>query len=386
MYTWKQNITKGLAQALSTIPLLCFIVFPVMSPIAAIAKPPKDGIVTDANTNTRIMIRRPNRGSVPASIDEKLSNRDMVIVPARTNSWATIRTIGADLSVRLFGLSKRSSWKFPCEASGDGFLQWGSGIQRACVPPGLKITPNLERISSVPDKSTLIASVQPGFVPYDGLAQGVRFTVCSATNESGDIAHSATMLASASFIFNPCTLAVSRCEQAASSPCMVVSESEWASAYSRAFAICGDTIEDLRDQGAVLMFLRSLLGQSTNCVVQVLSPGDSLLIPTRGSRAAIAFENDGSGSVVSVIQGTVKIVSSQSREWETLSTGETYIAIRGERQSTRDWLQQSELCRNLQSLNDVQADGQWIASASLISQITGERDDFGSLYSAYCGQ
>jgi len=386
MYTWRKKIAKGLTQALSTMPVLCLIAFPVVNPITALAKPPKGGIVTDANTNTRIMIRRPNRGSVPASIDQELRNRDMVIVPARTNSWATIRTIGTVLRVRLFGLSTRASWKFPCEASGDGILEWGSGIDRACAPPALKITHNLEKISAVPESPTLIASAQPAFTPYDGLALRSLFTVCSATNESGDIAHSATMLASASFIFDPCTLAVSKCEQAASSPCMVVSKSEWTSHRSRAFAICGDTIEDLRDQGAVLMFLRSLLGQSTNCVVQVLSPGDSLLIPERGSRAAIAFENDGSGSVVSVIQGTVKIVSSYSREWEALSIGETFVASRGERMSTRDWLQQSELCRNLQSLNDVQADDQWIASASLIAQTRVQRDDFDSLYSAYCSQ
>jgi uncharacterized protein YaiE (UPF0345 family) len=344
--------------------------------------------VLDATANTNITVRRPNRASIPAAVNQKLRNLDMLVVPARSMSRATIRMIGPDLRVQLIGLSQRTAWRLPCEVSGSGFVAWGSGINRGCVPPGpgVIVRPNLESISARPGQTPLIASADQRVLPADALAQLTKlFRFCSATDGQGGNAH--TMISI--FFSDPCAMALDRCEQATFADCMVVSEGQWTSSRTRAFALCGDRIEKLRDQDALVGFLNSLSGQSTSCVVQVLSPGDALVIPEAGSRATIAFENGDSGSVISVIEGIVNVVTRQSDGWQTLSTGETFIAGRGERQRTSDWLQKSELCRSIERSHVAPFRSQLIASTQLVAQLDSETrdgDPFASIYSQYCRQ
>lgn len=379
----KNKVQKSLTMTISKIPLHCCVALALASPMAVRAAPPTGAVVIDATSNSNIMIRRPNRTSIPASVDQRMRSLDMIVVPARSMSRATIRTIGPDLSAQLVGLSQRTAWRLPCEVSGSGFIAWGNGINRGCMPPGVVIRGNLERISTVPGEAALVASVNHEHLPSDALAQITQFfKFCSATDEQGDNAHTMVSL----FFSNPCAMAIDRCEQAGSSPCMVVSEGEWTSSRSRAFALCGDRVVKLREIDAVLGFLNSLVGQSTNCVIQVLSPGDSLLIPERGNIAAIAFENDGSGSIISVIEGRVNIVSRQSDDWETLSKGETYIANRGERQSTSGWLRESELCSDMNRSHAFPTKDTLIASTRLVAQISSDEYLFDSIYSQYCKQ
>jgi hypothetical protein len=346
--------------------------------------------VLDATANTNITVRRPNRASIPVSVDQKLNNLDLLVVPAKSASRATIRTIGPDLRARLVGLSQRTAWRLPCEVSGSGFLAWGDGISKGCMPPGVVIRSNLENISAVPRQAAWMASATPAPVladpQADALAQLTQFfKVCSVTDEQGDQAH--TMV---SLVFgDPCAMAMARCEQTGSTTCMVVSQGQWTSSRSKAFALCGDRIERLRDQDAVMGFLNSLAGQSTNCVVQVLAPGDSLLIPQQGSSPVIAFENDGSGPVISVIEGGVNLVTRRSEDWQTLSKGETYIASTGERQPTSEWLRGSELCGYMEREGAAGAQSGSIESTRYGAQVepqATEGDPFASTYSQYCRQ
>lgn len=364
-----------------------------LSPImAAKAAPPRGAVVVNATTNSNITVKRPDGSRTPVIPDQSLRNRDAIIVPAKSSSQATIRTIGPNLEAKLFGLSKRTLWKLPCEASGSGFIAWGSGIEKGCTPPGVVIRGDLKNVSAVPSQAPLVAGVGQIKSLSPQLAQLTQFfRVCSATNENGDNAQTIVL----PFFANPCTLAMLKCEQAEgeSHPCLVLSEGEWTSSRSKAFVLCGEIIQKLKDKDALLAFLNSLVGQSTNCTVQVLSPGDALLIPESSNKTAVAFENDGSGAIISVIEGSVKIVYRQSDGWVTLSSGDTYFAENGQRQPTRDWLSRSELCSSLQSSNTVQDNGKLIASATIISQVEAQLEtrteygeSFGSLYAEYCGQ
>ena len=258
------------------------------------------------------------------------------------------------------------------------------------MPPGVVIRSNLERIAAAPPQQVWIASVAHKSVLSDAHAQITQlFRVCSVTDEQGEQAHTMVSL----FFADPCAMAMDRCQQAGSSTCMVVSDGQWTSSQSRAIALCGDRIEKFRDQDALLGFVSSLMGQSTNCVVQVLAPGDSLLIPDLGSRPAIAFERDGSGPVISVIEGSVKIVSPQSAGWESLSSGETYMALDGQRQPTSAWLRESELCSMMERSRALPAKNHLIASTRVLAQIeapldyqTTDETSFGTISSQYCGQ
>jgi len=383
-----QMVRQGVMGFLDRLSLYCCGAWMLASPTAVWAAPPTGAVVIEPTSNTNIMIRRPNRASIPAAVNQKMRGLDMIVVPAKSMSRATIRILGPDLKAQLVGLAKRTAWRLPCEVSGSGFVAWGEGIDQGCMPPGVVVRANLESISAAPMKHTLIASASYGFLPTDALAQVSQFfKVCSATNELGENAHTVISL----FFLNPCTTAVDRCEQTGSSSCMVVSEGVWTSSRSRAFMVCGDKIEKLRDKDALMVFLNSLVGQSTNCVAQVLSPGDSLLIPDRGNRATIAFENDGSGSTISVIKGKVNIVSSQSDDWLTLVSGETYIAGRGERMPTSDWLRESELCSSMQRPRADRIENSQNSGTPVLAQINPPLEEqaagenpFGSIYSQYC--
>lgn len=383
-----QRMQRAPMRSIGTISLCCLVASALVRPVPVQAAPPKGAVVIDATANTNIMVRRLNRASIPASVNQKLRNLDMLVVPARSMSRATIRMIGPDLRAQLIGLSERTAWRLPCEVSGSGFVAWGSGINGGCVPPGpgVIVRRNLESISAKPWQAPLIASADQNALPAGALAQLTKlFRFCSATDGQGGNAH--TMISI--FFSDPCAMALDRCEQAGSSDCMVVSEGQWTSSRTRAFALCGDRIEKLRDQDALVGFLNSLSGQSTNCVVQVLSPGDALVIPETGSRATIAFENGDSGSVISVIEGSVNVVTRQSDGWQALSTGETFIAGRGERQRTSDWLQESELCRSMERSHVAPARSQLIASTQIEAQLDSETrdgDPFASIYSQYCRQ
>jgi hypothetical protein len=389
-HSGKKKVQKVLVMTIRRISLPCCVAIALASPLTVRAAPPTGAVVIEATPNTNIMIKRPNRTSIPASRDQKMRSLDVIIVPARSMSRATLKTIGPDLLAQLVGLSQRTAWRLPCEVSGSGFIAWGNGISRGCMPPGVVVRGNLERISAAPRDRALIASAAHGNLLSDSLAQITQFLrVCSVTDEQGENAHTMVSL----FFSSPCATAMDRCEQAASSACMVVSEGEWTSSRSRAFALCGETIKKLRDQDALMGFLNSLVGQSTNCVVQVLSPGDSLLIPEGRDRTVVAFENEASGSVVSVIEGKIKIVSRKSDDWQSLSSGETYSANRGERRSTSDWLRESELCRDTERSHSSPSQANPIESTRMLDQAQNpyepqplDGNPFDSIYSQYCSQ
>ena len=386
----KKKVREVVAMTIRRIPLPCCVAIALASPLTVRAAPPTGAVVIEATSNTNIMIKRPNRTSIPASREQKMRSLDIIVVPARSMSQATIKMIGSDLMAQLIGLSQRTAWRLPCEVSGSGFIAWGSDISRGCRPPGVVVRGNLERISAAPRDRALIASTAHGHLLSDSLAQITQFLkVCSVTDEQGERAHTMVSL----FFSNPCAMAMDRCEQSGTSACMVVSEGEWTSSRAKAFALCGDTLKKLSDQDALLGFLNSLVGQSTNCVVQVLSPGDSLLIPEGETRAVVAFENEASGSVVSVIEGKVKIVSRNSDDWQPLSSGETYIANRGERRSTSEWLRESELCRAAERTYASPSEANPIdstrisdrAQASYEPQTLAE-NPFDSIATRYCSQ
>jgi hypothetical protein len=339
---------------LSTLPGLLAAILPsasllaVLTALAAQAGTPNGAVITAATANTNIMVKRPSLPSIPASVNLQLRNLDTLTVPAQSRSRASLRTLGPDLSVHLFGLSRRTSWRLPCTASGDGFVQWGSGIQRGCVPYGVAVRPNLERLSAASRSVSLIASAAPLSSPIDVAWQlpPVLFHVCSATTEAGDKTASVIMPG----FLNPCAAAIQKCEQQASTPCLVVSEGTWTSSSSQAFAICGANVRRLENVEAIITFLRSLGGDSTDCAIQVLERGDLLLVPEGDARTVVAFETDDSGAAVTVIEGTIKALANRTEDWVSLSTGETFMTRDGERKSARDWLQQSELCAGIEQL------------------------------------
>lgn len=383
-----QRMQRAPMRSIGTIPLCCLVASALASPVPVQAAPPKGAVVIDATANTNIMVRRLNRVSIPASVNQKLLNLDMLVVPARSMSRATIRMVGSDLRAQLIGLSERTAWRLPCEVSGSGFVAWGSGINRGCDPPGpgVVVRRNLESISARSGQAPLIASADPQPLGADALAQLTQFLkVCSVTDEQGEQAQTIVTLR----FSDPCEKAMDQCMEAGSTTCMVVSEGQWTSSRSRAFALCGDRIEKLRDQDAVMGFLNSLAGQSTNCVVQVLAPGDALLIPDTGSSPVVAFENDGSGAVISVVEGKVNVVSRRSDGWQTLSKGDTYIASRGERQPTSEWLSGSELCGSTGREGVVGVPSDSIESARYRVQVDPQStvgDPFAAIYSQYCSQ
>lgn len=383
------TLPNSLATTLRVLAMFGGVALVHTRPTTVSAVPPTGAVVVNATANGNIMISRPNRTSIPASVNQRMRSLDMIVVPAKSLSRATIKTLGPDLSVQLIGLSKRTAWRLPCEVSGSGFIAWGNGINRGCMPPGVVIRGNLERISAAPRESTMIASKNHGhFLPPDALARVSQlFKVCSATDELGG--HAQTVV---SLVFsNPCVKALDRCQQTASSPCMVVSDGEWTSNRSTAFALCGNSITRLRDKDALMAFLASLVGQSSNCVVQVLSPGDSLLMPDGGGRTAVAFENDGSGSVVSVIEGRIGVVSHASERWTSLSSRQTFVARRGEKQFTGDWLRESELCSTKEPYQTFPAEKATIGGTGVTAQLESRLDypvadqsSFDSVHSQYC--
>jgi hypothetical protein len=220
-------------------------------------------------------------------------------------------------------------------------------------------------LSALPNPETLIASSDPTIrLPIAQITQ--LFAACSATNDAGNNAKTAATLLGT----DPCDKAVQTCEQAGggSAPCFVVSEGQW-QAGSVAFAQCDSRLRKFTTWQAIMSFGNLFLfGQSIDCVLHVLAPGDALLIPDGDSPTAIAFEGKDQAAVVSVIEGSIRVVSRSSSEWRTISSGNTYAASNGRQAPTSDWLSYSELCENAVSVNTQSTDKNLIASAQSISQ------------------
>lgn len=356
------------------------------------AAPVQGARVTDMSSNTDILLTRPQSTSNNLQRGQRIDNRDLIEVPARSRSWAQLIAIGPSLQAKLIGLANKTTWQLPCTFSGTGFIAWSGGGRNGCSPPGVVIKGNSANLSTVPNQATLIASSEPNIgLP---IAQVTKlFAACSATDEYGNNAKTAVSLLGN----DPCSKAVQDCERAggASSACVVVSEGQWRNG-SVAFAQCGDRLRKFTTWDAVMGFGSTLfLGQSiNNCVLHVLSPGDALLIAESGPPTAIAFEIKDQAAVVSVIEGAVKIVSRRSDNWTTVSSGETYTVSSGRQWSTRDWLPASELCNNSLGFNKLPVGQHLIASAATIAQVpsysqeAGDSQDqqyFDRLQSAYCG-
>lgn len=365
-------------------PIPVMIVASLLARPGAIEAAPITGAtVTNASASTDIQVKIANKPPTPLRAGSSLRTRErpMIVVPAGSLSWADLTATPTDMAARLKGSATRTTWSLPCSFSGSGFISWSSGGRRGCSPPGVVIqgaaAPGGAASVPLPSRNPVIAmaAVARG---GSGLRMPQRpsaaialrpedlFSSCSATDAEGGHARTAMSLGGLERLLGGggsslCDQAVRDCDAASGGPpsCEVVGEvgmGQW-SPDAVAYSVCDGQLSRFTSKDALLGVLPGLLGQTLPCSLVVLGRGDALLRPQGGQIAAIAFEKGRQGVVVSVIQGSLQIVSRQSTQWQPLEVGQTFNADNGEIIPTLSWLPRSELCQTSDDDGDQPTDG-----------------------------
>lgn len=333
--------------------------------------------VTATSAKSDILFKLAGRSPAPLVVPTSLQTKDRpeVTVPAGSRAWADLLARPTNLSARLSGSASRTRWTLPCNFSGSGFLSWSVEGRRGCAPPGVVIQAAAGRGATAstarPWNGPWIASrtgtgeTQPSHIRLALRAEAL-FASCSATDGDGQHARTAVSLSPLGFLFGDgdslCDRAVNDCEVATGGPgsCGVVSEvspGQWRQ-DAVAYSICDGQLRRFSSTDALLSLVPGLQGQTMACSVLVLGRGDVLLRPQDGQIAAVAFEKNAQGALVSVLQGSVEVVSREAAQWTPVAMGMTFQAGSAEIIPMMSWLRDSQLCRSDDDEDDQLSDQQ----------------------------
>lgn len=338
--TYLIPLTIPVAIATTVLPL------PAVTPDAA--------LVTGA-TGRDVLLEVPGRRSEPIvpRRTQLRSYSENLLLPGRTRSTATLTGILDDRNVGptaiLGSRSTDTRYRFPCTVSGaEGFIGWRAGRERddrGCEPAGVRI-----RGASGSGSKSLLKAQIPDF-----LLNQVQVEYCSAIGTAGvswavSSSDSLGILGSG----DPCERAMKDCvESSSGSDCTVVSTWNWQGSDRDLTALleCADDQRfSFQGTGWVIASTALLKLRETakaigakSCTFDVLAADELIVVPATRDLTLIRFHVDGNRRVVDVIQGSVKIKSSNAPEGRIIQPGFSYGSGREESVSP---LNQAELSKS----------------------------------------
>ncbi len=303
---------------------------------SAVAELPQQALISDLHGNTsELLIRRSNRREpiqVGASRLNQFRDALLTVPPNNTRAWLRfLDANGQDLGfhVQTNTHPEPAIYYFPCQIQGgDQFIGWGlqrnEARGRGCEE-GLQVLPGRG-----PGAAALEAIALKGEKPPT-LAQGAarQMVYCSASDNNGHIGF-------ATSASNPCQQAIEQCQAAGGTNCTPRMTGLWWTSEPEMTAIltCGNTSrETVTGSGSEIAALATGLlpkAQGANCRVQLLRPGDVVIVPATDAEVRAAGAEDilvrtrstSDGVNVKVIRGAIRTDNPRQSQPQLVSQGQ----------------------------------------------------------------